>query len=90
MNHKPVRNEFRYGRQVPVKTPKAELISKDLMRRGFQCVGPTVVYSFMQVAGLVNDHLITCFRYHECNVAIKKELKTQVEEKELRDETTLE
>ncbi|XP_054818306.1 uncharacterized protein LOC129317910 isoform X2 [Prosopis cineraria] len=90
VNHKPIRNEFRYGRQVPVKTPKAELISKDLMRRGFQCVGPTVVYSFMQVAGLVNDHLITCFRYHECNVTTKKELKTQVEEKKVRNETTLE
>lgn len=83
MNHKPIRNEFRYGRQVPVKTPKAELISKDLMRRGFQCVGPTVVYSFMQAAGLVNDHLLTCFRYHECNVTIKKELKMKVEEKEV-------
>ncbi|XP_028803036.1 uncharacterized protein LOC114758178 [Neltuma alba] len=90
VNHKPIRNEFRYGRQVPVKTPKAELISKDLMRRGFQCVGPTVVYSFMQVAGLVNDHLITCFRYHECNVTIRMELKTQVEEKEVRNETALE
>lgn len=36
------------------------------MKRGFRCVGPTVVYSFMQVAGLVNDHLVTCYRYNEC------------------------
>lgn len=42
-------------------------MSKDLMKRGFVCVGPTVVYSFMQVAGIFNDHLITCFRYNECN-----------------------
>lgn len=80
VNNKPIKNEFRYGRQVPVKNPKAELISKDMMRRGFQCVGPKVVYSFMQVAGLVNDHLITCFRYQECNVAIKTEIKTEVKE----------
>ncbi|KAG5018308.1 hypothetical protein JHK82_014254 [Glycine max] len=80
VNHKPIRNEFRYGRQVPVKTPKAEVISKDMMRRGFQCVGPTVVYSFMQVAGLVNDHLLTCFRYHECKVTTKTEFKTEFKE----------
>lgn len=87
VNHKPIRNEFRYGRQVPVKTPKAELISKDMMRRGFQCVGPTVVYSFMQVAGLVNDHLLTCFRYQECNVTTKNEFKTEVKEKMVQTET---
>ncbi|WJX35921.1 DNA-3-methyladenine glycosylase I [Trifolium repens] len=80
VNHKPIRNEFRYGRQIPVKTPKAELISKDMMRRGFQCVGPKVVYSFMQVSGLVNDHLLTCFRHQECNMTIKNEIKTEVKE----------
>ncbi|MCD7453431.1 hypothetical protein HAX54_020900 [Datura stramonium] len=67
VNHKPIRSGFRYARQVPAKTPKSELMSKDLMKRGFVCVGPTVVYSFMQVAGIFNDHLITCFRYNECN-----------------------
>ncbi|KAK7310893.1 hypothetical protein RJT34_08677 [Clitoria ternatea] len=80
VNRKPIRNEYRYGRQVPVKTPKAEQISKDMMRRGFQCVGPTVVYSFMQVAGLVNDHLFTCFRHQECNVTTRNEFKTEVQE----------
>lgn len=40
-------------------------MSKDLMKRGFVYVGPTVVYSFMQVAGIFNDHLITCFRYND-------------------------
>lgn len=67
VNQKPIKSGFRYARQVPAKTPKSELMSKDLMKRGFLCVGPTVVYSFMQVAGIVNDHLITCFRYNECN-----------------------
>ncbi|KAE8100548.1 hypothetical protein FH972_018436 [Carpinus fangiana] len=80
VNHKPIRNGFRYARQVPAKTPKAELISKDLMQRGFRCVGPTVVYSFMQVAGIVNDHLLTCFRHHECNSNMKKDLNPKIEE----------
>jgi DNA-3-methyladenine glycosylase I len=52
VNHKPILSKFRYPRQVPVKTPKAEVISKDLVRRGFRGVGPTVIYSFMQVVGL--------------------------------------
>ncbi|KAL5074004.1 hypothetical protein RYX36_012988 [Vicia faba] len=77
VNNKPIKNEFRYGRQISVKTPKSELISKDLMRRGFQCVGPKVVYSFMQVSGLVNNHLLTCFRYQQCNVTMKNEIKTE-------------
>lgn len=67
VNHNPIRNGFRYARQIPAKTPKSELISKDLMQRGFRCVGPTVVYSFMQVSGMVNDHLLSCPKYHECN-----------------------
>ncbi|XP_027072903.1 uncharacterized protein LOC113776143 [Coffea eugenioides] len=66
VNHKPLVSRFRYPRQIPVKTPKADVISKDLMRRGFRCVGPTVVYSFMQVAGLTNDHLVSCFRFQDC------------------------
>ncbi|RDY06456.1 guaA, partial [Mucuna pruriens] len=69
VNHKPIVSRFRYPRQIPVKTPKADVISKDLVRRGFRGVGPTVVYSFMQVAGLTNDHLISCFRFEECIAA---------------------
>lgn len=83
INHKPMKNGFHYARQVPVKTPKSELISKDLMQRGFRCVGPTVIYSFMQVAGLVNDHLLTCFRFQECNSNIKKDLQAKTEETEV-------
>lgn len=66
VNHKPLVSRFRYPRQVPVKTPKADAISKDLLRRGFRCVGPTIVYSFMQATGMTNDHLVSCFRFHEC------------------------
>ncbi|KAI3496075.1 hypothetical protein L1887_38425 [Cichorium endivia] len=66
VNYKPIISRFRYPRQIPVKTPKADVISKDLIRRGFRCVGPTVIYSFMQVAGITNDHLCSCFRFQEC------------------------
>ena len=66
VNYKPIVGHFRYPRQVPIKTSKADAISKDLVRRGFRGIGPTVVYSFMQVAGITNDHLISCFRFRDC------------------------
>ncbi|XP_031480179.1 uncharacterized protein LOC116250585 [Nymphaea colorata] len=69
VNQKPIVNRFRYPRQVPVKTSKAELISKDMVKRGFRSVGPTVVYTFMQVTGMTNDHLISCYRFDECLAA---------------------
>ncbi|GFQ07654.1 probable gmp synthase [glutamine-hydrolyzing] [Phtheirospermum japonicum] len=69
VNYKPIVGNFRYLRQVPIKTSKADAISKDLVRRGFRGVGQTVVYSFMQVAGITNDHLISCFRHHDCLIA---------------------
>jgi DNA-3-methyladenine glycosylase I len=50
---------------IPAKTAQAEALSKDLVRRGFKFVGPTIIYAFMQAAGLVNDHLVSCFRYQE-------------------------
>jgi DNA-3-methyladenine glycosylase I len=67
VNNSPIVGRFRYQRQVPVRISKADLISKDLVRRGFRGVGPTVIYSFMQVCGLTNDHLISCYRFDECN-----------------------
>ncbi|TYI34262.1 hypothetical protein ES332_A04G189400v1 [Gossypium tomentosum] len=66
MNHKPQINKYKYPRNVPLRTPKAEAISKDLLKRGFRFVGPVIVYSFMQAAGLTIDHLIGCFRHKEC------------------------
>jgi DNA-3-methyladenine glycosylase I len=69
VNHKPILSRFRYPRQVPVKTSKADVISKDLVQRGFRSVGPTVVYTFMQVSGMTNDHLILCYRLAECEAA---------------------
>ncbi|KAH0649693.1 hypothetical protein KY284_029605 [Solanum tuberosum] len=55
VNQQPIVGRFRYPHQVPVKTSKSEVISKDLVRRGFRGVGPTVVYSFMQVAGILSS-----------------------------------
>ncbi|XP_073295712.1 uncharacterized protein [Primulina huaijiensis] len=66
VNYKPIVGNFRYPRQVPIKISKADTISKDLVRRGFRGVGPTAIYSFMQVAGITNDHLISCFRHQDC------------------------
>ncbi|MCZ7602494.1 MAG: DNA-3-methyladenine glycosylase I [Melioribacteraceae bacterium] len=60
---KTVNNKFKSLKEVPAKTPLAEEISKDLKKRGFKFVGPTIVYAFMQAIGMVNDHLIDCFRY---------------------------
>jgi DNA-3-methyladenine glycosylase I len=51
--------------QIPAKTPLAETISKDLKGRGFRFVGPTIVYAHMQATGMVNDHLVSCFRHRE-------------------------
>jgi len=60
---KTLRNGFKTMKEVPAKTPLSERISKDLKRRGFKFVGPTIVYSHMQATGMVNDHLKGCFRY---------------------------
>jgi len=66
VNFKPIVNKYKYARTIPVKTSKAETISKDLVKRNFRFVGPTIMYSFMQAAGLTNDHLVNCFRHEEC------------------------
>jgi len=61
----PIQNEWRTLAQIPAKTQLAETISKDLKKRGFRFVGPTIVYAHMQATGMVNDHLVGCFRYPE-------------------------
>ena len=62
---KPLRNKLRSFVDMPSGTPLSDIISKDLKARGFKFVGSTVVYSHMQATGMVNDHLVTCFRYRE-------------------------
>ena len=62
---RPRRNAFRSMDDLPAETETSRAMSRDLKRRGFKFVGPTICYAFMQAAGLVNDHLVTCFRYLE-------------------------
>jgi DNA-3-methyladenine glycosylase I len=62
---RPRQNAFRSPADVPATTPEAEALSRDLRRRGFRFVGPTIVYATMQAVGLVNDHLQGCFRWRE-------------------------
>ena len=54
--------------EIPATTPVAAAVSRDLRRRGFNFVGPTICYAFMQAAGMVNDHLVHCFRYREVGI----------------------
>lgn len=61
----PRQNEFTELSQIPAETPESRAMSKDLRKRGFSFVGPTICYAFMQACGLVNDHLVSCFRYAE-------------------------
>jgi DNA-3-methyladenine glycosylase I len=61
----PKRNRFRKMGDIPAETAESKAMSKDLKRRGFRFVGPTVCYAFMQACGLVNDHVTSCFRYRE-------------------------
>ncbi|XP_051122254.1 uncharacterized protein LOC127245429 [Andrographis paniculata] len=66
VSYKPLIKKFRYPRNVPLRSSKGEVISKDLVSRGFRLVGPVIVYSFMQASGMTIDHLVDCFRYGEC------------------------
>lgn len=61
----PVNNAWETMADTPAQTPTSEAMSKDLKKRGFKFVGPTICYAFMQAVGIVNDHLVTCFRYPE-------------------------
>lgn len=62
---KPIQNKWKKLNEIPAQTPLSVKISKDLKKRGFKFVGPTIVYAHMQATGMVNDHLVDCFRYKE-------------------------
>ncbi len=62
---KPLVNRFRSLADLPAETPLSQTFSKDLKKRGFNFVGPTIIYAHMQAVGMVNDHLVDCFRYGE-------------------------
>lgn len=63
---RPIQNSWREASDVPATTPLSDRISKDMKRRGFVFVGSTIVYAHMQATGMVNDHIVDCFRHAEC------------------------
>jgi len=65
VSDKPIVNAWENMKQVPAKTEISDALSKDLKKRGFNFVGSTIMYAFMQACGLVNDHLVSCFRYEQ-------------------------
>jgi DNA-3-methyladenine glycosylase I len=68
---KPIVNRWRKQSEVPATSKESDALSKDLKRRGFKFVGSTIVYAHMQATGLVNDHLVTCFRHRECSARVR-------------------
>ncbi len=60
-------NAFKHAKNIPTETRESQAMSKDLVDRDFSFVGPVICYAFMQAAGMVNDHVIQCFRYKKCN-----------------------
>jgi DNA-3-methyladenine glycosylase I len=65
VNQRPIQNRWAELAEIPATTPESEIMSKDLKKRGFTFVGPTICYALMQAIGMVNDHTVDCFRYHE-------------------------
>lgn len=72
VNYKTLDNKFKELTELPSKTEQSEQMSKDLKKRRFKFVGPTICYAFMQAVGMVNDHVIDCFRYEEINQSLGK------------------
>jgi DNA-3-methyladenine glycosylase I len=65
VNGRPVRNRWKRITDIPSSTPESDAMSKDLIKRGFKFAGTTICYAFMQAVGMVNDHVVDCFRYKE-------------------------
>ena len=71
VNDRPIVNSWNEHESIPAATELSERISKNLKKRGFKFVGSTIVYSFLQACGLVNDHVTSCFRHEECRAMAK-------------------
>ena len=71
----PIQNKFRKDSDIPATSATSDALSKDLKKRGFKFVGSTIIYAHMQATGLVNDHVVGCFRYKPCTVMAKKKHK---------------
>ncbi len=65
VNNTPIKSSYEHHKNAPATTEISDALSKDLKKRGFKFVGSTVVYAFMQAVGMVNDHIVSCFRYDE-------------------------
>jgi DNA-3-methyladenine glycosylase I len=65
VNNQPIRNRFKKMKDVPARTPESDAMSKDLLKRGFKFAGSTICYAFMQAVGMVNDHIVDCFRHDQ-------------------------
>ncbi len=65
VNGKPIQNKFKSLKELPARTELSDKISDDLKKRGFKFVGSTIVYAHMQATGMVNDHVVGCYRYNE-------------------------
>jgi DNA-3-methyladenine glycosylase I len=70
-----IQNKFRKDSDVPATSPESDALSKDLKKRGFKFVGSTIIYAHMQATGLVNDHVVGCFRYQPCAKLAKKKFR---------------
>ena len=66
VNGEPIQNRRKRHQDVPPTSPESDALSKDLKKRGFKFVGSTIVYAHMQATGMVNDHLVSCFRHKQC------------------------
>jgi DNA-3-methyladenine glycosylase I len=65
VNNQPIRNKFKKMKDVPARTAESDAMSKDLLKRGFKFAGSTICYAFMQAVGMVNDHIVDCFRHDQ-------------------------
>lgn len=65
VNYNTIKNKFNSLKELPASTRESDSMSKDLKKRGFKFVGPTICYAFMQATGMVNDHFVSCFRYRK-------------------------
>jgi len=72
-DYKTIQNKFKTLKELPAKTKESDAMSKDMKKKGFKFVGSTICYAFMQAAGMVNDHIVTCFRHKEIIVGRKGE-----------------
>ena len=79
---RPKLNRWKTTREIPASSPESETFSKDLKRRGFSFVGPTVIYAYMQAIGMVNDHVVDCFRHTQISKASRDQTVVPVSVKE--------